>query len=217
MLPGQRIELIPNSVVAPVLVSESYRSELRESLNLDGLVAVYAGAHGPANGLDRLLDAAAQLRGSEWTFLLVGRGIEKSRLMRRAEYEGLTNVVFMDPIPKGQVYDLLQAADVGLHLLADASLFEFGVSPNKLLDYWAARLPILTNVGGATQDLVDSVDGGVAVSHYRVADGLRELMGCSPDERALMGDRGRTWVLRERNRTEMTRRLQGLLDDLVSS
>ena len=214
-IPGHRIELIPNSVVVPTLMPKSDRSALREELGLDGLVAIYAGAHGPANGLDRLLDAAAEFEGSEWTFLLVGQGIEKPRLTRRVKDEGLSNVVFSDPIPKADIYRLLQVSDVGIHLLADASLFEFGVSPNKLLDYWAAGLPVLSNVGGATRSLVESVNGGVAVSHHGVADGLRQLMRCSSDERCLMGNRGRTWVAENRDRAEMTRRLQVLLDDLV--
>ena len=59
--------------------------------------------------------------------------------------------------------DLLHAADVGLHVLADVELFRDGVSPNKIFDYMAAGLPVLTNCPGVVADLVADSSCGRAV------------------------------------------------------
>ncbi len=63
--------------------------------------ALYAGSHGPANGLDVLLDAAKLAPSVQ--FCLIGQGSEKSRLIGRVEKEGIKNVRFEDPVPKSQI------------------------------------------------------------------------------------------------------------------
>ncbi len=109
----------------------------------DDVLVVYAGAHGPANGLDLALDAAADLAVDhpEVRFVFVGDGPTKAALVERAEREQLANVRFEDARPKSAMPEVLGAADVGLHVLADVGLFTFGVSPNKVFDYLAAGLP----------------------------------------------------------------------------
>src|SRR6185312_2441411 len=94
----------------------------------------HAGAHGPANGLDAVLDAAALLRDHAIRIVLVGDGPAKAGLQTRATREQLPNVEFRDPVPKAAMPDLLASAHAGLMVLRDAPLFAFGVSPNKLFD-----------------------------------------------------------------------------------
>ena len=55
---------------------------------------------------------------------------------------------FLPVVPKEQLANVFVAADVGLHTLAQAELFKEAMSPNKLYDYLAAGLPVVTNVGG---------------------------------------------------------------------
>jgi glycosyltransferase involved in cell wall biosynthesis len=125
-------------------LNEDHLSAIREIRGEDGFVALYAGSHGPANGLAAVVRAAAlcvsQGR-SDIKVVLVGSGPEKARLKRLAS--GFSNVAFLDAVPKSQVGSLLAAADGLVFHLSDAPVFRFGISPNKLADYAASGRPIL--------------------------------------------------------------------------
>src|SRR3546814_2890784 len=69
----------------------------------------------------------------------------------------------MDPVGKSEIPDLLHAADIGLHVLADVELFRTAVSPNKVFDYMAASLVTVTNCPGLVSDLVQRSGGGLGV------------------------------------------------------
>lgn len=127
------------------------------------LLAIYTGTHGTANGLDALLDAAAVLkrrRLGDIKIILVGQGLTKEHLMRRAEKESLDNVIFIDPMSKGELVNLLNGADVGLQILKNVPAFYYGTSPNKFFDYIAAGLPVVTNYPGWLCDLLEENECG---------------------------------------------------------
>ncbi|TVP43098.1 MAG: glycosyltransferase WbuB [Gemmatimonadales bacterium] len=144
------------------------------------LLAVFAGAHGMANGLDAVLDAAAELRSRKVdgvTLLLVGSGMLKPGLMERARSEGLDNVRFLDPIPKSQVARLLAGSDIGMQILANIPAFYDGTSPNKFFDYLASGLPVLNNYPGWLASLIEERDCGFTVppeDPVAFADALEE-------------------------------------------
>lgn len=217
-VPTAATTFIPNGADAADFVPSASRDTLRRKYGFDDVVAIYAGAHGPANGLDLLLDAAAELAGhAPLTVVLVGDGVEKAKLQERVRTEGLTNVRFMDPVPKNEIPDLLAAADIGIHCLADVELFRSGVSPNKLFDYMAAGLPAITNTPGVCSDFVKESQGGRAVAPTGLAGALGELAQLSGAERAEMGARGLDHLEATRSRTAMAARLQAVLDSLTPS
>src|SRR3546814_11606132 len=93
----------------------------------------------------------------------------------------------MDPVGKSEIPDLLHAADIGLHVLADVELFRTAVSPNKVFDYMAASLVTVTNCPGLVSDLVQRSGGGLGVGPTKLAFGLREVSALSPHERLSLG------------------------------
>jgi glycosyltransferase involved in cell wall biosynthesis len=214
-----RIVFIPNGADSDDFTASAPREELRDRYRFQGVVAVYAGAHGPANGLDLVLDAATELQETTptLTIVLVGDGLEKQRLVARAEQERISNVRFLDPIPKSKVRDLLAAADIGLHCLADVDLFRTGVSPNKLYDYMAAGLPTITNTLGEVADFVNGSEGGLAVEPTGLAGGLSRLTILSQEERSQLGISGRAHLAATRSRTAMARLVEFTLDDVLES
>jgi len=176
---------------------------------------VYTGAHGPANGLDVVLDAAQLLsHRSDIRILLVGSGPDKERLRANAEARALGSVEFRDPVPKQQIPALLAEADAGLMILRPSKLFEYGVSPNKLFDYMAAGLPIVCNVPGEVADMVAEADAGVQVAPGDAAElarAIEEIADAGVERRALMGIRAREWVSQENTRPVLATRLGSYL------
>lgn len=200
-----KIVYIPNGADPEDFEPSAPRDELRARYGFDKVTAVYAGAHGPANGLDLLLDGAESV--PEVDVVLVGGGVLKEKLRQDAERRGLANVRFMDPIPKDEIPDLLAAADIGLHVLADVELFRSAVSPNKVFDYMAAGLPTLTNCPGLVSDLIRTANAGTSVKPNDIGQGLLALATTDPLERKELGVSGRSWIAANQSRQAMAARL----------
>lgn len=213
----ERIVFVPNGADAGDFRPSVDRVELRLRYAFEGIVAIYAGAHGPANGLDLLLDAARQLKTTcpELRIVLIGDGALKPNLMKRAEQEQLDNVTFMNPVPKSEVRDVMSAADIGVHCLADVELFRTAVSPNKLYDYMAAGLPVITNTPGEVSDFVNQSGGGEAVAPHGLADGLRAVYSIDDERRRELGASGRDYLAHTRSRRDMAERIETMLESLV--
>jgi len=161
-------------------------------------LAVYAGAHGPANGLDQLLDAAAVARGAPLRLLLVGQGAEKPRLMARAAALGLGHVNFLDPLPKPRLAALLAASQIGVLCLAPVAAFAEWTAPNKLMDYLAAGLPVVANQNVAAGRLLREGPCGVAVPPGDAAAFGQAMaaLAADPVRRAGMGLAARALAVR---------------------
>ena len=130
------------------------------------LLAIFSGTHGTANGLDAVLDAALvlQKRGrTDIKILLIGQGMKKPLLQQRVDSENIHNVIFLDPVNKEKLAQLLCGADIGLQILADIPAFYYGTSPNKFFDYISAGLPVLTNYPGWVADMIGENKSGFAV------------------------------------------------------
>jgi glycosyltransferase involved in cell wall biosynthesis len=160
-----RIAMIPNGCDLTIF-DGSATSWRPAAIAPNDLMAVFAGAHGEANGLDAVLDAAGVLkrRGVERVqLLLIGEGKCKAALQERAARELLTNVHFLSAVPKLRLAGLMAATDIGLQVLANVPAFYFGTSPNKFFDYIAAGLPVLINYPGWLAELVTEHHCGFSV------------------------------------------------------
>jgi glycosyltransferase involved in cell wall biosynthesis len=158
--------------------------------------AIFTGAHGIANGLDAVLDAAEELkkRGrKDIRLLFIGDGRLKPALKERAVSEELDNCLFLDPIPKNKMPDLLLQVDVGMMILANVPAFYYGTSPNKFFDYIASGLPVINNYPGWLAGMITENKCGIAVppeDPAAFADAL-EYMAEHPEEVAEMGKNAR--------------------------
>lgn len=159
----------------------------------------YAGAHGLANALDMLLDAAALLKGQA-QILLVGTGPERERLLKRVTSEELKNVQMLPSVPKAAIPKLLAQIDIAYIGWHPNPLYRFGISPNKLMDYMMAGRPLVHSVD-AGNDPVKEADCGLTVrpnDPAAVAKAIRELCEVTRKERLTMGARGREFVMSHR-------------------
>ena len=213
MQPGKFVH-IPNGVEVQEWnslnqsLSDEHREAIRRHREAGQFLVGYAGAHGVANALDVLIEAAAQLRDSPAAFLLVGQGPEKTPLQQRARDAGLTNIEFLPPIPKPAVPAFLRAMDALYIGLVRQPLFRFGVSPNKLFDYMMAGRPVIHAID-TPGDLVAESGCGLscaAEDPLAVAATVRELIERPAAELAAMGERGRQFVLRNHAYEGLARR-----------
>jgi glycosyltransferase involved in cell wall biosynthesis len=147
----------------------------------DEFVAVFTGAHGMANGLDAVLDAARVLKkrgNTKIRLVFIGDGKLKPELVARAERDGLCNCLFLAPVNKRKLTAYLRGADAGLMILANVPAFYHGTSPNKFFDYIAIGLPVINNYPGWLAEMIARYQCGIAVepdNPVALADALEKL------------------------------------------
>ena len=166
---------------------------LAQSLPQGSFVAAFTGAHGLANGLDAVLDAAAELQHlgrHDIQILFIGDGRCKPSLERRVVSEGLINCHFLPPIPKLQLAQILQkSVHVGLMVLDDVPAFYRGTSPNKFFDYVASGIPVVNNYPGWLAELIREHQLGIPISP-RDPEAFAEALIRLADQPALVASMG---------------------------
>ncbi len=175
------------------------------------LMAVFAGTHGVANGLDAVLAGAAELkkRGrSDIKLVLIGQGKLKPQLQQQAASMALENVIFHEPVSKLKLSGLMAATDLGLQILANVPAFYYGTSPNKFFDYIAAGLPVLNNYPGWLAELIDTHQCGYAVPPENPKAFADALEHAADHRQGLKekGANGRLLAERQFNRDELAER-----------
>lgn len=138
------IETIPNWAELET-VSPAPRSENRmlSELGLTGrFVILYAGNIGPPNDIESIVEAASYFAGEEiFSFVFLGSGAKKPWLQRQVAERSLSNVVLLEPRPRSEQIDFLNACDLAVVSLVDRML---GVSvPSRTYNILAAGKPIL--------------------------------------------------------------------------
>lgn len=215
--PGHSVAMIPNGCDL-----ELFHPAKRAALKLPGVepsdfVAGFTGAHGKANGLDAVLDAAAELlrrNRVDIKIVLIGDGNQKDRLMDRAKAEGLDNVLFFPPVKKTDIARITASFDCGLMILANVPAFYFGTSPNKFFDYISAGVPVINNYPGWLANILVEHECGIAVPPGNaglLADAICR-MADAPRERSEMGKRARALAVNEFGRSALAERFISVLE-----
>lgn len=163
----------------------------------DKLIVIYTGAHGWTNALDQILDLKkVNDNNAPYHFVLIGEGTEKSKLMDRARSEKITFISFLPKLSKKQVLTAIASSDacfIGWH---ENELYQYGISPNKIGDYFMGRKPVIHAVKAAN-DPVKEAQAGITVPPYsavQLHEAILMLMEMSPQEREQLGRNGRQFA-----------------------
>jgi glycosyltransferase involved in cell wall biosynthesis len=220
----ERITLIPNGVRPEMFADDadvaSAAQAIRARYGLAGrFVAMYAGAMGPANDLDVLLDAAEKLRDDDTIHIvLVGDGKTRKQLEASARARSLANVTFAGPQSKSDMRSFLKAADVCVATLQNIAMFRM-TYPNKVFDYLAAGRPVVLAIDGVIRDVVERAEAGLFVEPgdaNALAGAIRELAH-NPDRCRAMGRRGQAHARRYFNRRDHGELFTALLRRVAAS
>ncbi|WP_425236722.1 glycosyltransferase family 4 protein [Ulvibacterium sp.] len=156
-IPADKITYIPNAAdfalaeeVAENFDAEQFRREERID---DKFVITYIGAHGIANHLVQLIDAAEKLQDTNVLFQLIGGGMKKEDLVAEAKARKLKNIRFVDSVSKTKAFKYILASDLGTAVLKKVDTFKT-IYSNKTFDYMSCKKPILLAIDGISRQLV---------------------------------------------------------------
>jgi len=170
------------------------------SVPSEKFVVGYSGSMGVSNALETLLLCAEELVGNGRVhFVLLGEGD------LRGDYESrfghLPNVTFLPPVSRREVPGILDRCDLLYFATQASSVWRFGQSLNKLIDYMLAGKPIVGSFTGHLT-MINEAECGTVVPAEDVGALRKELLryeAMGQEERAMLGDRARRWVLANRS------------------
>lgn len=215
------ISMVPNGSDLDLFFPKDVSKDVIPGVSKDDFVCIFSGSHGTANGLDAALDAANVLKqkgASNIKLVFVGSGNQKRHLLRRAELERLENCIFNEPVRKVELVSYLQAADVGLMLLANVPAFYYGTSPNKFFDFISSGLPILNNYPGWLAGMIEEENAGIVIEPENPEAFAEALIEMSQNPNLqVMGENSRRLAETKFNRFKLADDFCDLLEKVKSS
>lgn len=222
-VPAEKVIFIPNaadfSISDNILNSNFDRDTFRKDNGLDGkTVITYVGAHGVANHLIQVIDTAEILRDNDKVlFQLIGSGMQKPMLEEEVKKRGLTNVKFVPPVPKKEVFKYILASEFGTSVLKKVDTFKT-IYSNKTFDYMACKRPILMVIDGVSRKLVEDAACGVYVEPENPQDFADKILAYdnkSEIEKETEGESGYAFAKKEFDRDVLADRYINYLKDVV--
>ena len=176
-------------------VRRAAREALLGGRDEDTCLAVYAGLHGIAQGLDQVLDAASLVRNGPLRIVLVGDGPEKARLERRSRELDLSNLRFLEARSREAMPELMASADIAIVPL---KLPLPGAVPSKLYEAMGAGAAVVLVADGEAASVVRESGAGIVVSpgDVRGLAGALERLATDAELCHKLGRAGRATVAR---------------------
>jgi len=198
-------------------IPAEHANVLRRLKDKGHFIVGYAGSHGLANSLETVLDAAPLLEGYPATFVLVGQGPDRDALTAIASARGLKNVIFLPAVNRAAVPQLLTLFDAAYLGWRRQPLYRFGISPNKLIDYMMAGVPVIHGVAAAN-DPVAEADCGYSIppeDPRSLAEAVVRMFDLPASERRKMGERGRQFILKNQTYDVLAQRFLNGISEVI--
>lgn len=219
LAPTEKLHLVPNGADTGLFRPQASDPEVRRKLGWgDRFVALYAGAHGRANALHQLIDAAQLLRHDPSILIAcVGDGPLRTELTEEVRKRNLKNIAFHGPFPKEEMPKLINSANAGLAVLANSPTFKT-VYPNKVFDYMACARPTVVAIDGVARTLVcDQAGAGLFANPEdgaALAATIRSLAG-DAELGSKLGRQALAWVTANATRESLAARYLSILANIV--
>lgn len=203
-VPEERISVVPNGVDAGRFVPRERDANLamRFNLHADEPVIGYIGSFVEYEGIDDLVDAAAELatKGRAFRLLLVGDGLSLPWLRARIEAAGLEDrAILTGRVPHEDVARYYSLIDVCPFPRKPWEVCEL-VSPLKPFEAMAQEKAVLVSSTAALREIVTDGQTGMvfdAGSVPALVQALDRLI-TAPDLRRRLGSAARQWILSNR-------------------
>ena len=209
-VPAEKIIFIPNA--ADFSLADKTRGSFdavafKKELGLgDKFVITYVGAHGVANHLIQLVDAAEKLTDTNIVFQLIGAGMQKKGLIEEVKKRNISNIIFRDPVSKQEVFKYILASDAGASVLKKVDAFKT-IYSNKTFDYMSCKRPVFLAIDGVSRELIELAECGVYVEPENadlIAEKARELSNMAENELIQMGINGYNYAIQNFDRIKLS-------------
>ena len=168
--------------------SNNYKVEESKLFDEDKFKVVYAGSMGQANNVGTIVKVAKLLkkRGCEdIIFILYGDGYQKESLEEYVKKHQLNKVYFKGRVEKKYIPFILNKSNLNVFVGKSIDLYKYGLSLNKMFEYFASGKPVISNIDAGDYDIVEKYECGLTVksgSAKKLADGILSFYNMPKNE-----------------------------------
>lgn len=174
----------------------------------------YSGLIGAANKVDVILEAMTMIDDKTIYLYLLGDGPLKETY--KEQYGNYPNIVFLDPIPKKEMQAFLKNYDLFVMAWRDMQIYNYGISPNKMIDYLVAGKPILNAYNGY-RDILEENNCGKHVdanNPCKLAEAITDFAKLDKAELAQMGENGKRYAMEKMNFSYLSQKLLSFIEEV---
>lgn len=199
---GARVCCIPMGIdpFAIQQTKDSSKDYKDKYIPKDKFIIAYAGTIGISNALDIFLDCAKRFEGdSSVHFVLIGDGDLRDCYI--SKYGNAPNITFGPKIAKDQVQHVLANCDLLYLSVHRSSVWKYGQSLNKLVDYMLSGKPVIASYTGY-QSMINEAFCGSFVPAGDIDALYNEILRYKklPSlDLVDLGCRGRKWIKENRS------------------
>ena len=143
----------------------------------DNFRVIYTGNIGFAQSYEKLQEMAHKLEENKINFKIIGYGMNAHLFQSYIEYNDFKYVTFEEEKTREECLVEIRNSNVQLSILKDSEVF-LNVLPGKVIDGIASGVPVVTNLGGYTSDLVNEYQVGYAkekATSDELADAIKKI------------------------------------------
>ena len=188
-VPRSKVHYINNGVDLELFDynREHFKAEDKDLEDPETFKVVYTGSIRRVNGLGLLLDAAKAVKDPRVRFLIWGDGDEREALQQRVRDEHIDNVIFKGRVEKKFVPSIVSRADVNIAHCISTPVDRYGISFNKMFEYFAAGKIVLSDFPTEYNPALQC-HAGITVeeaSAPNIAEAIEHLAALPEQERTL--------------------------------
>lgn len=178
----------------------------------------YTGAISVSNPLHYLISSAAQLEYSNPNihFLILGEGVMREQY--ECDAKNLSNITFLNKIPRKLVYSFLSRCDLLFDSVLPLEIYKFGLSRRKWIDYMMAGKPIISMFEGY-KSIINQANCGSFIKPGNI-DGLsaeiKKYYSMPLEQRNQIGKNGLNYVRKHHSFDKLSDEWVGVLNSIQS-
>ena len=157
----------------------------------------YVGSIGLVNSIEELIPVAKLLSDDNIKFVFLGDGPRKEIVISECQKLKLNNVFFHDSVDRKYVQHFLSFCDILVNPIPQKNpVYEFGVSPNKWVDYMYSGKPIIISYDGF-KSIINEANCGEFIEPANpsvFAEAILKYKNMDIKQRNLIGANGKRYL-----------------------
>lgn len=217
----EKIVIFHNWIDTDAMVPLPRNNDFSRRHDLDSKFVVgYAGTIGMSQGMLSIIDAANILKDEKGIeFFIVGDGIEKDALQKKAQYLGLNNVRFLEMQPKSLYPLVVASSDIGLVTLN--AKVKTPVVPSKILSMMAAGRAIIASMPleGDAPRIIEEAKCGICIGPEDPAFLAEKILFLyrNRDLCKEYGENGRKYIVNNYALNTISKKMKLLLSGIIKT
>lgn len=184
----------------------------------DKFVICYAGSIGLTNGLDTFIKVIKRLEyNKNIHFVILGDGGLRDKYVECLKEN--SNITFIKKVERQYVKYILAKCNALYFAALKSKVWDFGWSPNKLIDYMMSGKPIIASYSGYPS-MINEADCGIFVpseDEESLIIAIEELTSKPKDYIETMGERGRQWLIENRQWNTIADYYLSIIDKILAN